>query len=161
MIKFLAGNPAGRRVFGFGLSEANLNRMQFNNEPLFFDFGYAGNPELFGLILYVGDFDTPEQIHANLEQVKQRALPAFNLGRGVSPESLRMFVLSRDIVEKFRQIPFWGFNTALEITHPEDQQLFFSGRTEQDIEAYLIKEGLITPDTERTTKGFKGFGRPR
>ena len=56
MFKFVSHLPEGN-LYGFGLTETNLNRLEFNNEPIFFDFGYAGHPELFGLILYFRQFN--------------------------------------------------------------------------------------------------------
>ncbi|MDX2215462.1 MAG: hypothetical protein SFY66_19520 [Oculatellaceae cyanobacterium bins.114] len=62
MIKFTAQKEDGGTLYGFGLSEANLNRLQFNDEPIFFDFGYANHPNLFGLIMYCHEYSTPEAI---------------------------------------------------------------------------------------------------
>lgn len=59
-------------------------------------------------------------------------------------------------MQKFREVPFWGFESQIEITNPQDKQLFFAGRTEQEIEDYLRGAGLIKPQTKQS---YKGFGR--
>lgn len=154
MIKFLAHKDGGGMAYGFGFSEANLNRMEFNNEPIFFDFGYADRPDLFGLFVYCHQFETPESMQFDLNTVKAYALPFFNEQRGVTPESLRMFPIARSIMQKFRSTPYWGFDTHIEIAHPSDVQLIFSGPDEPSIQRYFSKAGFITPRTKRTQKGF-------
>ncbi|MHC5859565.1 hypothetical protein [Nostoc sp.] len=153
MFKFISKLTHGN-LYGFGLTEANLNRMEFNNEPIFFDFGYAGFPKLFGLILYTPEYKQPEDIAANVEAVKKLCIPFLNLEQGVTPESLHFFPLASKVVNEFRSTPFWGYSTQVEITNPADQQIFFAGRDEQSIEGYFKKSGLISPQTQRTYKGF-------
>jgi hypothetical protein len=68
MFKFVSGLEQGN-LYGFGLTEANLNRLEFNREPIFFDFGYANHPEIFGLILHTPEYKTPEDIAANIEEL--------------------------------------------------------------------------------------------
>jgi hypothetical protein len=153
MIKFVAALKQGS-LYGFGLTEADLNRMEFNNEPLFFDFGYAGHPDQFGLILYTAEMETPGEALQNFALLQAQAFPFLNPERGVTLKSLNFFPLAKSIMQKFREVPLWGFNTELEITSPGDMQIFFSGRTEEEIEEYLQSSGLITKNTKRTTKGF-------
>jgi len=74
MLKFTAELQNSGTLYGFGLAEANLNRLEFNNEPIFFDFGYAKHPELFGLILYFDEFYEPVEIAENVDAVKQRCI---------------------------------------------------------------------------------------
>ncbi len=103
----------GGNLYGFGLSETNLNRLQFNDEPIFFDFGYAGHPKLFGLILYFDEFEKPEQIAANIDAVKERCIPFINQKHGVTGETLRVFPIAKSIMEKLRNTPLWSFDAAL------------------------------------------------
>lgn len=156
MIKIAAGLQNGGSLYGFGLSEANLNRLEFNNEPIFFDFGYAGIPKLFGLILYFGEFAKPEEIAVNPDAVKERCIPFVNEKRGVTGETLRVFPIAKSIMETFRSTPFWCFQAHIEITNSSDIQLFFSGRTEQELEQWFRDKGLITAQTKQT---YEGFGR--
>ena len=146
--------PEGK-LYGFGLSEANLNRMEFNNEPIFFDFGYAGNSNLFGLILYLREFREPADIAASVDDIRIFCLPFFDRERGVTPETLRVFPFARSIMQKFRDTPYWGFDTYIRIAHKSDMQMFFAGRDEKDIEQYLRGAGLISPETKRAYKGFE------
>lgn len=159
MIKFVARLAQGSgNLYGFGLTESNLNRLEFNHEPIFFSFDYAGHPNLFGLIVYTGEFETPLDIAGSLETtaeaVVKYCVPFFDEERGVTPETLRFFLIARSVMEQLRSTPFWGFDTEIEITNPADQQLFFAGRDSQDIESYLQKAGLISSRTKRTHKGF-------
>ena len=156
MIKFVAELIGEGHLYGFGLTEANLNRMQFNEEPIFFDFGYCGHPELFGLILYMDGFKEPEDIAANIEVLEQRLIPFLNVEHGVTIDTLLVLPIAESIMQKFRTTPFWGFTTQTKITNPADQQLVFAGRDKKDIEQYLQKTGLVVPvpKTKRTPKGF-------
>lgn len=156
MIKFTAALQNGGTLYGFGLAEANLNRLEFNDEPIFFDFGYASHPEMFGLILYMGEFREPAEIAANPETVGKRCIPLLDEKHGVTVETLRVFPIAKSIMETLRGIPLWSFQAHIEVTHPNDLQLFFSGRTEQELEQYFQDKGLVTPRTKRT---YKGFGR--
>lgn len=168
MIKFTADIIPLGTLYGFGLTEANLNRLEFNDKPIFFDFGYAGHPDLFGLIAYMGEYNTPEDIAANIDVLRfaylnnkqGRNVPGQMLCPGnslITPETMHFFPLAKSIIAKFRSTPFWGFNTQIAITHASDQQVFFAGRTEQEIEQYLQGTGLIDSQTKRTSKGFKKF----
>jgi hypothetical protein len=151
MIKFVSHLDKGN-LYGFGLTKDNLNRMEFNNEPLFFDFGYAGQPDLFGLILYLPEFEKPEDV--NVKAVAQYCIPFFNLDRGVLPETLRVFPMVQSVIQQFRSVPYWALETKVEITNQHDIQMFFAGRDEQDIEEYFQRAGFLTAKTKRTTKGF-------
>ena len=157
MLKFIAAMPAGGRLYGFGLSEGNLNRLQFNQEPIFFDFGYDGKPELFGLILYMERFSTALELAADLAAVRLRCQPFLDSDRGVTPASLRVFPFPQEVMERFRRFrdtPIWGFETKVQITDPKDCQIFFSGRTEQELAEMLREMGLVGKKTKRTHKGF-------
>lgn len=158
MIKFTGDLQNGGTLYGFGLSEANLNRLEFNDEPIFFDFGYNGNPELFGLIFYLGEFKEPADIAANPDAVSQRCIPFLNERHGVTVETLRVFPVAKSIMQTFRSTPLWSFQAHIEITNPNDLQLFFSGRTEQELEQYFQNAGLIGSRTKRTYKGFEKRG---
>lgn len=153
MIKFVAELPQGQ-MYGFGLTEANLNRLEFNNEPIFFDFGYAGHPKLFGLFSYLGKYQEPIDIAENIDAARENWIPFFDLERGITPETLRVFPIAWSIMEKFRSTPFWGFETQITIANPNDMQLIFSGRTGQEIEQYLQKGGLMGPQTKYSSRGF-------
>jgi hypothetical protein len=155
MIKFIAPIAKGN-LYGFGLTENELNRMEFNNETIFFDFGYADQPKLFGLILYLESFQKPEDILNNFDALTVQCLPFFNSERGVTSETLRVFPMAKNIMQEFRNTPFWGYSTQIEITNPNDQQLIFAGKDEQAIEEYLQRAGLLTTKTKRTYKGFGG-----
>ncbi|MHC5779313.1 hypothetical protein [Nostoc sp.] len=153
MIKFLAKLQNGGTLYGFGLAEANLNRLEFNNEPIFFDFEYAQHPGLFGLILYFDEFEEPVQITENAEAVGDRCVPFINEEHGVTGETLRVFPIAKRIMREMRT-PLYCFKTEIEITNPNDIGLFFSGRTEHELEKYFQEQGLISPQTKRTSKGF-------
>jgi hypothetical protein len=153
MIKFVAKMAEGT-MYGFGLTETNLNRLEFNHEPIFFDFGYTDHPELFGLILYMGDFKKPEDIAANPKILEQRIVPFLDAKHGVTPDKLVVLPIAQSVMQKFRTTPFWGFSAQTEITNPADQQLVFAGRDEEDIKRYLQTTGLISPETKHTSKGF-------
>ncbi len=154
MLKFTAELQNGGNLYGFGLSETNLNRLEFNDEPIFFDFGYASHPELFGLILYFGEFEKPEQIAANIDAVKHRCIPFINQKYGVTPETLRVFPLAKSIMEKLRNTRLWAFDAQIEITNPSDKQLILAGRTEQELEEFFVQNGFVRPQTKRIYKGF-------
>ena len=156
MLKVVAELQAGGSLYGFGLSETNLNRLEFNNEPIFWNFGYASHPKLFGLILYLGEFAEPEDIAANPDVVRDRCIPFLNEAYGVTTETLRIFPLSSRIMKELRGTPFGCFESYVAIAHPNDVQLFFSGRTEQELEQHFRDKGLITSQTK---KSYKGFGK--
>jgi hypothetical protein len=152
MIKTIAHKPDGGMVYMFGFSEANLNRMEFNREPIFFDFGYADRPDLFGLIHFFPGFKSPED--SDFREIEATAKATLNPDRGVTMETLRFFVLGQKIMGEFRQTPFWGHETHVEIGHPNDSQILFAARTEEDVERYFVQNGLIGPKTARSCKGF-------
>lgn len=154
MIKFTAPMQTGGTLYGFGLTEANLNRMQFNNEPIFFDFGYAGHPHLFGLVPFMSELSEPAEVPQRMDVVMRYCTPFLDTDRGVIVRTLRVFPIVQSVMQTFRNKPFWGFETYIEITDPKDMQLFFAGRDEQDIEKYLQDAGLIDKSTKRTYKGF-------
>ncbi|MBD2076364.1 hypothetical protein H6F86_21255 [Phormidium sp. FACHB-592] len=154
MIKFVADLQTEGRLYLFGLSEGNLNRLEFNNEPIFFSFGYVYHPELFGLILYMGEFENPADIAANSDEIELRCLPFFGERHGVTVDSLRVFPIARSVMQQFRSTPFWALQTKAEITNSNDIQMFFSGRTEQEIEQHLRTSGLVNSKTKRTSRGF-------
>jgi hypothetical protein len=156
MIKFTAKLQNGGILYGFGLAEANLNRLEFNDEPIFFDFGYANYPELFGLIFYMSQFEEPAEIAENFDAVKERIVPFVNEKHGVNGDTLRVFPIAKRIMRELRT-PLWSFQSRIEITNHNDMQMFFSGRTEQELEDYFQSKGLIRQQTKRT---YKGFGRP-
>lgn len=153
MIKFLAELDEGT-LYGFALTEANLNRMEFNREPIFFDFGYAGHPELFGLFIYFSQFKTPEDIVANFRVVEAQVTPFLNEERNVTPATLRIFPLAQCVFQQLRDQPFWSLDAEIKIAHPKDKQLIFAGPDEQSIEDHFREAGLITPQTKFMTKGF-------
>jgi hypothetical protein len=57
-------------------------------------------------------------------------------------------------MRKFRSTPLWGYEHRLQVSHPNDMQFFFSGRTEEELVDYFCREGLITPQTKQMYKGF-------
>jgi hypothetical protein len=154
MIKFTGSIDDGGTLYGFGLTEANLNRLVFNQEPIFFDFGYAGLPHLFGLILY---FDCPAPEDLSLETVQAAVIPFLDSARGVTVNTLRLMALTKSIVDQFRAVPFWQHSTKIAIAHENDVEMIFSGPDEGAIEKYFVDTGLVTQKTKRTTKGFGKF----
>lgn len=155
MIKFTAELFNGGTLYGFGLSEANLNRMEFNHEPIFFDFGYAKMSNLFGLILYLDKYATPEEILDNFEEIRKLQLPFLNMPRGVTPETLIIFPMARNIMARLRKEKFWCFETNVNIKSAHDKQIFLAARTEQEIEKFFLDAGFITKHTKRSQKGFE------
>jgi hypothetical protein len=144
VIKFTTKLDQGGHLYRFGLSETDLNRLEFNKEPIFFDFGYAGYPHLFGVILYMSEYEEPENVLPSMEQIKARCLPLFEAEQGVTLETLRVFLIARSILSRCRSTFFHGFSVAIEISHPQDKQVFFAGRTDEEIAACLVKEGLLS-----------------
>lgn len=144
MIKFTAELGRGGHLFGFGLSETDLNRLEFNKEPIIFDFGYIDQPHLIGLILYMGQYEEPDDdITPTLDELKAATSPFLDNHQGITAETLRIFYIAHSILYQWRKTPFWGFETAVEITHPNDRQLFAAGRTDEEIIDYLVESGLL------------------
>lgn len=108
MIKFVGNLPQGN-MYGFGLTEANLNRMEFNNEFILFDFGYAEHPEIFGLILYLRQFKEPIDISNNIDTVLSYRTSFLDSNRGVTSETLRFFPLAQSVMQKFSYLSILGF----------------------------------------------------
>lgn len=154
MFKFTGEMEQGT-LYGFGLSEVNLNRLEFNREPILFDFGYAGVPNVFGLIIYL-DFSTPEEAAASMDVVRTAVVPYLNPSAGITVESLRLFPIVRSVMKQFREVPFWGFDTATPIGDPADKQLFFAARDERDIKEYLMANGVVPKPPKPP---FRGFGK--
>lgn len=150
MLKFTAQQEGGGTLYGFGLSETDLNRLEFNQETIFFEFDYAGQPNKCGLIAYLGDYETPEDIAANLEQVRKAVALSFGAPSNALPGNLHLFPIARSVMQRFRQEPFWAFTTNLQISNSKDSQMFFSATTEAQMRKYLADAGLIKlPTTER------------
>jgi hypothetical protein len=157
MIKFL-GEMLEGTLYGFGFTETNLNRLQFNQEPILFDFGYASRPDLFGLVLYLHQFQEPVDMVSNLDIVKMCCAPYLDSERGITPQTLHIFPIARSIMQQFRDVSFWGYETHNHISHPKDKQLFFAGPDGKSIEQHLAQTGLVI---QRSPKGAgKGFGKP-
>ncbi len=57
-------------------------------------------------------------------------------------------------MEKLRNTPLWSFDAQIEITDPNDKQLIFAGRTEQELEEFFVQSGFVKPQTKRIYKGF-------
>lgn len=143
MIKLFSKLPEGEgHFYGFGFTETNLNRLEYNNEPIFFDFSYAGRPDLFGLIMYLPEYETPEDMAADIENVALRAVPFLKAEYGVTIETLRFFVIPRTVFSRLRKLDFWGYNLNLNITNPNDIQILFAGTDELAIERYFSGNGL-------------------
>lgn len=160
MIRFTADLQNSGTLYGFGLTETNLNRMQFNQEPIFFSFEYAGSPGLFGLILYMGQFNKPEDIKQNPLVVEEACTPFLLPERGVTFNSLRVFPIAQSVMEEFREKPFWSHQTRIEIGSKNDVQLFFAGPDEKSMSQFFQNAGLLSSKTKRMNKGFgKGGDR--
>ena len=154
MIKFVSSMPEGD-LYGFALTEGNLNRLEFNQEVIFFDFGYAGHPTLFGMIAYLPHYPTALDMLADIDSITGMALDvASDISEVVTPATLRFFPFAHEVMQRFRSTPFWAFDTSISIAKPGDRQMFFSGRTEQDIEEYFARHGFIGPETKRMAQGF-------
>ena len=143
MYRFTGVLGAGR-LYGFGLTETDLNRMEFNQEALFFDFGYVGAPGLHGLILYMDAFATAEDIAQDIAEIERQKAGFLKEHGAITPDSLRVFPLARNAMQQFRAVPFWAYGTQFELLHPDDRQMFFSGRDDQAIKEYLMAGGLRT-----------------
>lgn len=159
MIKFVSRMEEGV-LYGFGLTEANLNRLEFNGEPIIFSFDYADLPDIYGIFFFAPYARTPEEIAANPDLVttycesvlKENSIPAI---------AVRAFPIATSIMAKFRETPYFGFPMNLPISNPQDQQLIFAGPDERAIERYLRESaGLTIVKTIHQTKrqGGKGFG---
>ncbi len=155
MLKFKAElAQGGGHLYVFAFSEANLNRLEFNREAIFFDFGYAGHPDLYGLIMYFGQFKDPAEVAENIDVIRQSCVQFVDFNSNITVDTLRLFALPRSILEEFRETPYWGYNMKFEIGHPKDEQIFFSGPTEDAIEGYLKDSGLDFGPR----KPYPGFG---
>ena len=153
MLKFVIRGK-DRDTYGFGLSEANMNRLQFNHEPIFFDYAFAGTPNVYGLILCMYDFPEPEDIIACPEAVNHLAIPYLN--HRVTFDNLRVFPVCRSVTDKLKEDPTYCFAVDCPILKPGDRQVFFAGRTEEEMEQYFSDIGLITAKTKKYKP--KGFG---
>jgi hypothetical protein len=154
MIKFLANLQNGGTLYGFGLAETNLNRLEFNAEPIFFDFDYANCKQLFGLILYLDEFEEPAEISENIEALEKRCIPFLSKKYNVTFDTLRVFPIAKRIMREMREKPLYSFQTKIKISSPNDIQIFFSGRTEHELEQFFLEKGLINSRTKRTHKRF-------
>jgi hypothetical protein len=154
MIKFCLQMESNATLYGFGLTEANLNRIEFNKEPIFFNFDYAGHPNLWGLILFLERYGKAEAIKADLGNVALSCERFLDERRGVTLDTLRVFPFGRDVMDEFRRTNYWAFATTVNVTDAKDQQLFFAGPDENAIEEYMQRAGLLGKKTKRTTKGF-------
>lgn len=146
MIRFAANTVTGR-LYGFGLTEANLNRLQFNREFIFIDFATMDTPGYFGLIVHQ-DVESPHQV--DLDLLQPFVAMVLDEKRGVTVDSLRAFVLDSGTIAKLRKCQ--PFTTNVEISKPDDIQMFFWGRTEDEIKLALAD--FIGPSTRKTRKGF-------
>lgn len=141
MIKFCALMDSGM-LYGFGLTEANLNRMEFNKESIFFSFDYAGHPEIWALLLFLEEYGKAEEIIDGLQDVSLLGEQFLDEARGVTPDTLRIFPFGREVMDKLRRMDYWAFGASVEIKHPDDQQLFFAGPDEKAIKRYMYGLGL-------------------
>jgi hypothetical protein len=155
MLKAVASLKSGGNLYAFGLSESDLNRLQFYNESIFFDFSFARQPQLFGLIVYFWQFEKPEDVLVNFDIVNEKCTSFFNESRGVTADTLCVFPFARKTLSDIRATPFWALQTRVQITHPGDIQTFFSGQTEDAIEKHFRDAGWINSQTQQTYKGFK------
>ncbi|HEY9764610.1 MAG TPA: hypothetical protein V6D07_18935 [Trichocoleus sp.] len=155
MIKFYAPMNKGE-LFGFGLSETNLNRMEFNGEDVFFSFDFAGHPDVYGLVIFVEEYNDAEEMAQNIDAIKERYCLNYLEDKelGLTSENLRIFCFTKNVMEKFRSTPYWGFETNIPIKSNNDMQIFFSGPDEKSIEKYLVSAGLTTVKPKRSPKGF-------
>lgn len=138
MIKFLAPLTQGH-LYGFGLVEAELNRLEYEREPIIFDFGFAKKPKIIGLIEYLPQFTTPEDIAANIDAVQKYCLRL----RGRMNKNLRFFPISQGIMQTLRNKPYWGFECQVEIASPGDRQLLFAGKDEEEIKKYFEQGNFV------------------
>ena len=153
MIKFVAQLEQGN-LYGFGFTDTNLNRLEFNDEPIFFCFDYAGHPELFGLILYMGEFQNPIDLQQNMDALIPLRNFFVNPTKGITTDTLLVFPIVRSVMQKFREKPFWALETHTMVTTPGDKQMFFCGTDDQTMTAYFREAGFITSQTRQTKKGF-------
>lgn len=142
MIKFLAHKPDGSKVFGFGFSETNMERLKFNREPIFFDFSDLDTPGYFGLVVYQDEFDE--------EELQNAAASILNPSRGVTVETLRAFVLPESAYAQM--LNGLGFSLNVKIESPGDTEIFFAGKNEQQMQELL--QAFIGSKTKFTSKGF-------
>lgn len=155
MLKFIAETPDAR-LYGFGLTETDLNRLEFNQEPLLFDFKHIDRPDLFGAITYLPEYLTPEDMLSrfakptSLTAFKQECLDKLER-RGIYPfekpaplDKLILFPVCRSVFQTLRSRPFWAFDCNTPVTCPSDKQMFFAARDEKAITEYL-ESALIPP----------------
>lgn len=147
MIKLLGKKEKGN-VFLFGLSEGNLNRLEFNQEPIFFDFGYAKAPHLYGLIIHNKEYQTPKDIGKDPSFLIESVQRYYDKSKGVTPDTLHIFPIVKIVLEKLRSTPFWAEQANCPILTPFDSQMFFSGRTEEEIKEYFLEHKLINNSTK-------------
>jgi hypothetical protein len=153
MIKITIPSRHGGTAFIFGLTEVNLNRLQFNQEPIFFDFGYIDRPDLYGLIFHVPGVEKLSEVDPDI--LYQIVAPF--LSKTVTKSNLKVFAITEGIMARMRQTPFWGFKYAAQITAPQDSQLIFAASDNAAIERYFQEQGFIGPKTKRTVD-LRGFG---
>lgn len=153
MIKITIPNRHGGTVFIFGLTEVNLNRLQFNNEPILFDFGYIDRPDLYGLIFHVPGVESLSEVDP---EILHQSVAPF-LSKTVTRSNLKVFAVTEGVVARMRQTPFWGFKYTAPITAPQDSQLIFAASDNAAIEQYFQEKGFIGPKTRRVVEP-RGFG---
>lgn len=153
MIRFVTQLAQGR-LYGFGLSEVSLNRLEFNNELIVFSFHYAGLPQLFGVILYMEMFKEPADIFQNPAIVASCCLPLLDPERGITLDSLRAFPMAQSVMKKLREKPGYGLESHIEISKPGDKQVFLAGRDEEDIKKHIVDGGYIPTHYKNVGKGF-------
>lgn len=153
MIKATIPSEHSGTIFIFGLTKVNLNRLQFNQEPIFFDFGYIDRPDLYGLIFHVPGIENLSEVDPNI--LHQSAAPF--LSKTVTRSNLKVFAITEGVMTRMRKTDFWGFRYTAPITGPQDSQLIFAASDNAAIEQYFQEKRFIGPKTKRVVD-LRGFG---
>lgn len=142
MLKCVIQNESGD-IYLFGLSETDLNRMEFNKESILFNFGYVNRPDLYGAVLYLNQFFNWAEAVEDLKAVYYEITNLYDKKQGINAQTLKPFIITRDILRKLRNTPFWTFKTHLKSTKSNDVQMFFAADDEVSMMERFRKEGLI------------------
>lgn len=133
MIKFKAGLENGGALYGFGLSKRNLRLLQ-EGMPIIFDFKELDTPGRWGIVCYSARFDVFAM--RQLQHSLYRWLNNNGHDFKKQPiEDLRAFYLDKPTLLKLEK----GMTFCLteEISHPNDKQIFFSGKDEKTMQSAM------------------------
>lgn len=136
LFKTMGRKPDGGTAYMLGMTNVEMDQGE-----VLFDFGYAGAPDLFGLIKLAVE-SKPASARAFIEEAAQNYAD-----RGVTVNNLRLFAFGPETTQKFRDVPFWRVECNVEISHPKDSQIVFAAPTDEAIRLHLLRGSLICPET--------------